>query len=108
LFAAALVPRSDAACAKMHILLRCDVPIFVPQSALKRSALLTSMHQSDPGGCAQLPCDSRVWEAWLTNEPARMTAEMMDLILAVIKARTLYTREVGLLRVCTLPVVRYL
>jgi hypothetical protein len=62
------------------------------QSALSRSALLARMHhQVDPGGCVPIPCDTRTWIAWLTDDPSRMTANDMELMLSVIMVQYSYS-----------------
>lgn len=61
------------------------------QSVLSRSARLADMHRVDPDGCVPLPCDSRTWIAWLTNDPSRMTADDMELMLDVLRVRSSYT-----------------
>jgi hypothetical protein len=75
-----------------------EIPI-VDQSALLRSAVLSVMHKVDPEGCARLPCDTKTWRAWLTDDPPPMTTDTMELFVSVIKVR-LYTLEpFGCLRV---------
>jgi hypothetical protein len=83
-----VVPRSDAASAKMQIFV-CEhkVSTTAVQSALSRSALLADMHRNDPEGCALMPCDTETWTAWLADDPSQMSAYTMDLMIAVVKVR---------------------
>jgi hypothetical protein len=66
---------------------------LVSQRALSRSARLADMHRVDPQGCVRMPCDSRTAQAWETDDPSRMTADDMDLMLNVIRVRSSYTLE---------------
>jgi hypothetical protein len=63
------------------------------QSVLSRSARLADMYRVDPEGCVSIPCNSRTWTAWLTDDPSRMTADNMELVLSVIRVRSSYTLE---------------
>jgi hypothetical protein len=84
------VPRSDTAIAKMHLFV-CDhkVSTAAVQNALSRSALLRDMHRDDAEGCVLMPCNTGTWTAWLADDPSQMTADTMELMLAVIKVRVL-------------------
>jgi hypothetical protein len=84
-----VILRSEAS-TKMHI--TCEDQL-VTQSALSRSARLADMHRVDPEGCVRIPCDTRTWTTWLTDDPSRMTAENMDLMLSVIRVRYSYTLD---------------
>jgi hypothetical protein len=53
----------------MRILCRDGIELPVSDVAVSRSPLLLDVHTLDPEGCAELPCDSRTWEAWVANEP---------------------------------------
>jgi hypothetical protein len=92
-------PRSDAASAKMHLFV-CEhkVSRAALQNALSRSALLRDMHRDDPEGCVIMPCDTGTWTAWLADDPSQMTADTMELMLAVIKVRFLSLKKFGCLR----------
>jgi hypothetical protein len=79
---------SDATSAKEQFV--CEGELTT-QSVLSRSARLADMHRIDPEGCVCLPCNTRTWTAWLTDDPSRMTADKMGLMLDVIKVRSSYT-----------------
>jgi hypothetical protein len=66
---------------------------LVTQGALSRSSRLADMNKVDPEGCVRIPCDTKTWTAWLTDDPSRMTAYNMELILSVITVRTPCTLE---------------
>jgi hypothetical protein len=88
--------RSDATSTSMHSY--CEDQLvrqraLVSQGALSRSALLADIHWVDPIGCVRMPCDVRTPQAWETDDPSRMTADNMDLMLDVIRVRSLYTLE---------------
>lgn len=54
----------------MRIICRQDgFELSVPDAALSRSPLLSDINALDPEGCAELPCDSRTWKAWVEDEP---------------------------------------
>jgi hypothetical protein len=55
------------------------------------------MHRHDPEGFVSVPCDTRTWTAWLTDDPSRMTADDMELMLSVITVQSSYTLEPCLL-----------
>jgi hypothetical protein len=76
------------------------------QNALSRSALLRDMHRDDPEGCVHMPCDTGTWTAWLDDDLSQMTADAMELMLAVIKVRVLYTQESWMLACCQLKHAR--
>jgi hypothetical protein len=93
-------------CDEMRIVCSDDDISIVDQSALLRSAVLSDMHQVDPEGCVRLPCDTKTWRAWLTDDPSPMTAETIDLFVSVIKVRPLYTRDLWMLAgasACSIP-----
>jgi hypothetical protein len=48
------------------------IELSVSDIALSRSPLLSDIHSLDPVACAELPCDSRTWEAWVADEPSRI------------------------------------
>jgi hypothetical protein len=75
----------------MRIICRDEVTSIADQSTLLRSAVLSDMHQVDPEGCVCMPCDTKTWRAWLTDDPSRMTADTMELMLSVVKVRPSYT-----------------
>jgi hypothetical protein len=80
--------------------------LIVDQSALLRSAVLSVMHKVDPEGCARLPCDTKTWRAWLTDDPSPMTTDTMELFVSVLKVRPLYTRAFWMLAgasACSIP-----
>jgi hypothetical protein len=62
----------------------------ITQSELSRSALLADMHWVDPNGCVRISCDTKTWTSWRTDDPSRMTADNMELMISVIKVRTVY------------------
>jgi hypothetical protein len=101
------VPRSDAASARMHLFV-CEYKVSTAavQIALSRSALLRDMHRDDPEGCVHMPCDTGTWTAWLEDDPTQMTADAMELMLAVIKVRVLCTQELWMLACCQLKYAR--
>jgi hypothetical protein len=72
------------------------------QSALSRSARLADMHRVDPEGCVRMPCDTRTWTTWLTNDPSRVTADDMELMLDVIMVRpyTAFVHSVRTMHAC--------
>jgi hypothetical protein len=83
-----VMQHSDATSAKEQFVFEDEL---TPQSVLSRSARLADMHRIDPEGCVCLPCNTRTWTAWLTDDPSRMTADNMGLMLDVIKVRSSYT-----------------
>jgi hypothetical protein len=85
------MPHSDANSTNMRIICEDQLATRMPTFALSRSARLADVHLVDPNGCVHMPCDARTWTAWLTNDPSRITAENMDLMLDVIKVRSSYT-----------------
>jgi hypothetical protein len=90
----------------MRIICKDNVISIVDQSALLRSAVLSDMHHVHPEGCVHMPCDTKTWRAWLTDDPSRMTADTMVLFVSVIKVRRLYTRDVLMLAgasTCSIP-----
>jgi hypothetical protein len=79
---------------------------IVDQSALLRSAFLSDMHQVDPEGCVRMPCDTKTWRAWFTDDPSPMTADTIELFVSVIKVWPLYTRDIWMLAgaaACSFP-----
>jgi hypothetical protein len=90
----------------MQIICEDDVVSVADQSVLLRSAVLSDMHRVEPEGCVHVPCDTKTWTAWLTDDPSRLTADTMKLFASVIKVRHLYTRDVWMLAgasTCSLP-----
>jgi hypothetical protein len=90
----------------MKIVFKDNVISIADQSALLRSAVLSDMHQVDPEGCVHVPCDTKTWRAWLIDDPSRMTADTMELLVSVIKVRFSYTRDVWMLAgasTCSIP-----
>jgi hypothetical protein len=81
----------------MRIICNDNVISIADQSVLLRSAVLLDMHRVDPEGCVCIPCDTKTWRAWLTDDPSRMTADAMDLFISVIKVRPLYAQDVWML-----------
>jgi hypothetical protein len=81
----------------MRVICDDQVAAMVPESVLSRSALLADIHQSDQEGRARLPCDSKTWTTWLTDDPSQITAATLELGVAVIRVRILYCQEPCLL-----------
>jgi hypothetical protein len=77
----------------MRIICEDNVISNADQSVLLRSAVLSDMHQVDPEGCVRMPCDTKTWRAWLTDDPSRMTADTMKLFVSVVKVRPVYSRD---------------
>jgi hypothetical protein len=84
------IPRCDADSAKVHII--CEDHLDF-QAALSRSVFLADMRLVDSEACIRVPCVTRTWTAWLTNDPSRMTVDNLELMLDVIKVRSSYTLQ---------------
>jgi hypothetical protein len=69
----------------MRIICKDDVISIADEIVLLRSAVLSDMHQVDPEGCVSMPCDTKTWRAWLTDDPSRMTADTTDFFASVIR-----------------------
>jgi hypothetical protein len=69
----------------MRIICKGNVILTADQSVLLRSAVLSDMHKVDPDGCVGMPCDTKTWRAWVTDDPPRMTADTMAFFVSVIK-----------------------
>jgi hypothetical protein len=68
----------------MQVICDDQVAAMVPQSVLSCSALLADIHKSDQERSARLPCDSKTWTTWLTDDPSQMTAATLEMGVAVI------------------------
>jgi hypothetical protein len=80
----------------MRIICNDNVQTIADQSVLSRSALLAEM---PPDGCVHMPCDSKTWTTWLTDDTSQMSADMMELMLAVITARLHTLKNFGCFQV---------
>jgi hypothetical protein len=92
----------------MRIICEDNVISIADESAILRSAILSDMHQNVPKGdrCVPMPCDTKTWRAWLTDDPSLMSADEMELFLSVIKVWPSYTRDVWMLAgasTCSIP-----
>jgi hypothetical protein len=81
----------------MRVICKDNVISIADQSVLLRSAVLSDMHQLDPEGCVRMPCDTKTWRAWLTDDPSRMTKDTMEMFVSVLKVRPLFTRDFWML-----------
>jgi hypothetical protein len=83
----------------MRVLCSDKVHTLVDPATLSRSKLLADMHGVDPEGSVRVPCDTKTWTTWLTDDPSQLPADTTELMLAVIMVRSLCTQEVGSLQV---------
>jgi hypothetical protein len=51
------------------VCLQDGIELAASDIALSQSPLLSDIHSLDPVACAELPCDSRTWKAWVADEP---------------------------------------
>jgi hypothetical protein len=77
----------------MQIICSDKVHTMVDPATLSRSKLLADMHRVDPGGSVRVPCDTKTWTTWLTDDPSQLPADTAKLMLAVIMARSLCTQK---------------
>jgi hypothetical protein len=77
----------------MRIICEDNVVAIVCSNALSRSALLADMHQVDADGWVPVPCRSKTWTAWLTDDPSGLSPDTAELMLDVIRVRSVYTQE---------------
>jgi hypothetical protein len=60
---------------------------------MSRSVLLADMHRDDPEGFDRMPCDTKTWTSWLTDDTSQMNADRMDGMLTVIRVWVLYIQN---------------
>jgi hypothetical protein len=74
----------------MRIVCEDKAEAIVCSKALSRSPLLADMHEIQADRRVRLPCDTKTWTAWLSDDPSGLPAE---LVLDVIRVRSVYTQE---------------
>jgi hypothetical protein len=77
----------------MLIICEDNVAAIVCSNALSRSPLLADIHQVDADGSVSVPCHSKTWTAWLTDDPSGLPPDAAELMLDVIRVRSVYTQE---------------
>jgi hypothetical protein len=85
-------PRADATSTDMRIVCEDNFVAIVCSSALSRSPLLTDLHQVDADGWVPVPCHAKTWTAWLTDDPSGLPPDTAELMLDVIRVRSVYTQ----------------
>jgi hypothetical protein len=85
-----VIPRWDADSATLQII--CEDQLEF-QTALSRSAFLRELRSVEQESCVRVPCVTRTWTAWLTNDPFRMRVDDLELMLDVIRVRSSYTLQ---------------
>jgi hypothetical protein len=77
----------------MRIFFEDKVTVIVCSNALSRSPLLADMHKVDADGLVRMPCQAKTWTAWLTDDPSGLSPDAAELMLDVIRVRSVYTQE---------------
>jgi hypothetical protein len=88
-----VIPRADATSIDMQIICEGKVAAVVCSNALSRSPLLADMHELDADGRVPVPCHAKTWRAWLTDDPSELSPDAADLMLDVIRVRSVYSQE---------------
>jgi hypothetical protein len=96
-----IIVRADATTIDKRIICEDNVTEIVCSNALSRSPLLADMQPVHPNAWVPVPCHEKTWTAWLTDDPLGLSTDAAELILDVIRVRSVYTQERWILSCAT-------